>query len=197
MVLFTITAKFNATTGNKARVKIVGGINLQKLQLVGYAISLNGITIDGEYTDIKTLINKSTSSWNNPEWGFPKGRRNLKERDLDCAVREFEEETDISKDDIYVLKCIDPLNEDFIGSNKKIYRHIYYISKLINNIGEPSINKEKKIQMIEIGDIQWLTLSEALKKIRCYNKEKKNILREGDALIESIEVMDVMPDIDV
>ena len=46
MVLFTITAKFNATTGNKARVKIVGGINLQKLQLVGYAISLNGITID-------------------------------------------------------------------------------------------------------------------------------------------------------
>lgn len=46
MVLFTITAKFNETTGHKARVKIVGGINLQKLQLVGYAVSLNGITID-------------------------------------------------------------------------------------------------------------------------------------------------------
>lgn len=46
MVLFTITAKFNATTGNKSRVKIVGGINLQKLKLVGYAVSLNGVTID-------------------------------------------------------------------------------------------------------------------------------------------------------
>ena len=43
MVLFAITAKFNASTGNKAKVKITGGINLQKLQLVGYAVSLNGI----------------------------------------------------------------------------------------------------------------------------------------------------------
>lgn len=46
MVLLTITAKFNENTGNKAKVKIVGGINLQKLKLVGYAVSLNGITID-------------------------------------------------------------------------------------------------------------------------------------------------------
>ena len=43
MVLFAITAKFNESTGNKAKVKITGGINLQKLQLVGYAVSLNGL----------------------------------------------------------------------------------------------------------------------------------------------------------
>ena len=108
-------------------------------------------------------------------------------------MREFEEETDISRDDIYVLRCIDPLDEDFIGSNKKKYRHIYYIAKLINDIGTPTINQDKKLQVIEIGDIKWLTLSEALKSIRSYNKEKKNILREADTLIESIESMEVMP----
>lgn len=43
MVLFAITAKFNEATGNKAKVRITGGINLQKLQLVGYAVSLNGL----------------------------------------------------------------------------------------------------------------------------------------------------------
>jgi len=45
MVLFAITAKFNANTGNKAKVKIVGGINLQKLKMVGYAVSLNGVSV--------------------------------------------------------------------------------------------------------------------------------------------------------
>ena len=82
--------------------------------------------------------------YKDPEWGFPKGRRNLKERDLQCAVREFEEETDIGRDNIYVLRCIDPLEEDFIGSNKKHYKHIYYIAKLVADIGTPSINKYKE-----------------------------------------------------
>ena len=158
-----------------------------------FNILKEGVTIDNEFVNIQILIKNSNTKWKNPEWGFPKGRRNLKEKDLQCAVREFEEETDITRDDIYVLKCIDPLDEDFIGSNKKPYRHIYYIAKLINDIGEPAINQERKIQVIEIGDIKWLTLNEALKCIRSYNKEKKNILREADSLIESIETMNVIP----
>lgn len=43
MVLFSINARFNASTGNKTKVKITGGINLQKLSLIGYAVSLNGV----------------------------------------------------------------------------------------------------------------------------------------------------------
>ena len=31
---------------------------------------------------IKDLIKKSDTSWNTPEWGFPKGRRNFKEPEL-------------------------------------------------------------------------------------------------------------------
>jgi len=50
MVLFAITAKFNANTGNKAKVKIVGGVNLQKLKMVGYAVSLNGLQLSAQAT---------------------------------------------------------------------------------------------------------------------------------------------------
>ena len=50
MVLFAITAKFNANTGNKAKVKIVGGVNLQKLKMVGYAVSLNGLQWSAQAT---------------------------------------------------------------------------------------------------------------------------------------------------
>lgn len=158
-----------------------------------FNILKNGLLVEEEFTNLTSLVNNSKSKWDQPEWGFPKGRRNLKERDLQCAVREFEEETDIDRENIYVLRCIDPLEEDFIGSNKKRYKHIYYIAKLVGDIGTPSINQDKKIQVIEIGDIKWFTLSEALKSIRSYNREKKNILREADTLIDSIESMDVMP----
>ncbi len=158
-----------------------------------FNILKNGLLVEEEFTNLSSLVNNSKSKWDQPEWGFPKGRRNLKERDLQCAVREFEEETDIDRENIYVLRCIDPLEEDFIGSNKKRYKHIYYIAKLVGDIGTPSINQDKKIQVIEIGDIKWFTLSEALKSIRSYNREKKNILREADTLIDSIESMDVMP----
>jgi len=43
MVLFAITARFSADSGNKCRVKITGGINIQKLKMIGYAVSLNGV----------------------------------------------------------------------------------------------------------------------------------------------------------
>ena len=34
------------------------------------------------------------------EWSFPKGRRNFNEFDLDCAIREFEEETNLKENNI-------------------------------------------------------------------------------------------------
>jgi 8-oxo-dGTP pyrophosphatase MutT (NUDIX family) len=43
-----------------------------------------------------------------PEWGFPKGRRNYNEKDIDCALREFSEETGYSK---YSLKNIENIQQ--------------------------------------------------------------------------------------
>lgn len=150
-----------------------------------------GLHLNGKIIDIKYLVNYSKTNWLVPEWGFPKGRRNLKEKNLDCAIREFEEETDIPGKDIYVLKCIEPLEEEFIGSNKKYYKHIYYIAKMMNDTYLPKINKSKKLQVIEIGDIKWLSLTDSLKKIRSYNREKKNILREADCIIDNLESMQI------
>lgn len=132
---------------------------------------------------LKKLIQESKTTWHEPEWGFPKGRRNLREADLDCAIREFEEETDISRDQISVLSHIEPLEETFIGSNNKCYKHIYYIAK-VNETINPNINKNKPLQMIEIGDIQWMEFKTCLQKMRTYDKEKKNVLRIAHSIIE-------------
>ena len=59
--------------------------------------------------------------------GISKGRRNLKESDYDCAIREFQEETGIKEGEYYILKNIKPVEEIFYGSNNIRYKHIYYI----------------------------------------------------------------------
>lgn len=43
MVLLSIVARFDGDTGNKCKVKISGGINIQKLKWIGYAIALDGV----------------------------------------------------------------------------------------------------------------------------------------------------------
>jgi hypothetical protein len=46
-----------------------------------------------ESYDLESLINLCDKKYTEPEWGFPKGRRNYQEKDIICALREFEEET--------------------------------------------------------------------------------------------------------
>ena len=58
---------------------------------------------NGEIITIDILINKSTTNWIETEWEFPKGRRNFQEKDLTCALREFEEETGCNKNSLKII----------------------------------------------------------------------------------------------
>ena len=49
------------------------------------------------------LLEQSKTNWTEPEWGFPKGRRNPRESDFDCATRELTEETGIEDCDYFFL----------------------------------------------------------------------------------------------
>ncbi len=117
------------------------------------------------------ILNNTKSKWVEPEWGFPKGRRNLKENDLNCAIREFNEETNYMKDD-YDLIDINPSYERFIGTNGVRYQHIYYLAQIKTN-KEPFIDENNQEQMCEIGDMKWISYKEAYSKIREYNYDKK------------------------
>ena len=115
--------------------------------------------------------------WDNAEWGFPKGRRNIKEDPKSCAVREFIEETNYTKKDFKILKQIKPISELFHGTNGIQYKHVYFISKIMtDNI--PVINTNNKNQYSEIGDIGWFTYEEASQLIRSYQQERLFILNK-------------------
>ena len=139
----------------------------------------NGIMINDVHVTLKDLIAKSVTSWNEQEWEFPKGRRNYKETDMECAFREFEEETGILRKNIQLVENIIPYEEYFIGSNFKAYKHKFYIAYTSNH-DLPLTNFQKT----EVSKIDWMSIEESLQHIRPYNLEKQTILANVDKMLK-------------
>lgn len=130
---------------------------------------------NNKYLSLKFYIDNVIPTWNYSEWGFPKGRRNLKENDKDCAIREFMEESNITQDNFVILDNFDPIEETFIGTNGINYRHIYYIGVALTDL-PPSIDNTNRIQVSEIGDIKFLSYEETIKLIRPYHIERRKLI---------------------
>jgi len=135
----------------------------------------NGIMVDGEQVTLKDLIERSSTSWKETEWEFPKGRKNYQEKDLACALREFEEETGYSQEDIKVVENLMPFEEIFIGSNYKSYKHKYYLAYMDNTTKNDETSLEN-YQKTEVSKLEWKPLDKCLESIRPYNLEKKNLI---------------------
>ena len=131
----------------------------------GVYIKKNDINM---YIKLDKLINDSIYKFKEPEWGFPKGRRNLKEKNIECAKREFEEETGVNNEEINIIN-ITPVEEIYMATNNLKYKHIYYIAQIKNKNINLVIDKNNFNQKIEIGDINWYTFNNALSLIRDYN----------------------------
>ena len=133
------------------------------------------------YHDIVFLINESTNKWDEPEWEFPKGRKNITETELSCAIREFTEETGIDRSEINIIENIFPYEEYNIGTNFKPYRFKYYLAYIL----DPDIDISH-YQDAEVRNLKWFTYDECLKKIRDYHYGKKQNLDKINNLINLI-----------
>lgn len=135
--------------------------------------------------NLKELLENCTDSkWKYQEFGLPKGRRNLKENFKDCAIREFEEETNYTPDEYTLLDELGNIEEEFTGSNGVRYKHIYFIAKVKNDAKLAKMNSNNLSQLNEIKNIGWFTESEALFLIREYNIEKKSVIKKSFQAIE-------------
>ena len=139
----------------------------------------SGITINESIYTLKDLIDKSDTRWAETEWEFPKGRRNTNEKELDCALREFEEETGYLKTDIIVVENLLPLEEIFIGSNHKSYKHKYFLAYMNTNV-----DKLEDYQVTEVSKLDWKTKDECLVSIRPYHLEKKKVIRDIESILQ-------------
>jgi ADP-ribose pyrophosphatase YjhB (NUDIX family) len=111
----------------------------------------DGVIISLDMPYVIRLGRKYDSEQIVPEWGFPKGRRNMsKESGLECALRELREETGIKQNIAEVLK-VKPFEEVFTGSNGVRYKHIYYVARIGANQAEPPIIKPCRRELRAAG----------------------------------------------
>lgn len=142
-----------------------------------FSILSSGVLVGTtEIYTLASLIGESNnvSQWKEAEWGFPKGRRNLNEVDIDCAKREFTEETGYSKYCLKPILNLLPFEEIFMGSNYKSYKHKYFLMGFEDNQKYHS----SKYDQTEVSKIEWKTYDQCISCIRPYNLEKKKMIED-------------------
>jgi 8-oxo-dGTP pyrophosphatase MutT (NUDIX family) len=137
------------------------------------------------WVSLGLLLDDIPVEWNTPEWGFPKGRRNVFETDYSCAMREFCEETGLSHTQIRVFENIQPIRETFMGNNNIHYSHVYYLAWVPSSVNV-FLQNDNELMSREIGGIGWLSAPQAMALIRHTNPEKREVLTRAINILRSI-----------
>jgi 8-oxo-dGTP pyrophosphatase MutT (NUDIX family) len=133
----------------------------------------------GSSITLVDMVHNSLTEWIDQEWEFPKGRRNFRENDIDCALREFEEETGLSRTTISVVENLVPYKEYFIGSNFKSYKHKFYLAHTTVQDHDLSM-----YQRSEVSKLEWKTATQCIECIRPYSLEKIRIVENVSKMLE-------------
>jgi 8-oxo-dGTP pyrophosphatase MutT (NUDIX family) len=158
-----------ATSGSYKSEETISSKKFEVLRAAGV------VNIDAAGTEtvitLVDMVHNSPTSWTEQEWEFPKGRRNYRENDIDCALREFEEETGLSRKTITVVENLVPYKEYFIGSNFKSYKHKFYMASM-----KAADCDLTKYQRSEVSKLEWKTVTQCIECIRPYSLEKIRIV---------------------
>lgn len=126
------------------------------------------------------------------EFGFPKGRKNINESDVDCACREFSEETGIPERDIRLVENMMPFEETFWGSNHVRYRHTYFVAQYMGSddaIRSMPTNHaiattlSNPVQMREIRALGWFDADGVMARLRMHYTERRSLFRQINNLL--------------
>lgn len=113
-----------------------------------------------ENNDLETVLVTNE----NGNHSFPKGKREKKESDFECAYRELKEESDINKEDITV---INEIVIDEYSTNKDSPSVRYFIAML---------NEKKQLKFVdptELDSVRYYKIDEALNLVNLKNTRKE------------------------
>ena len=123
---------------------------------------------------LSRILDSVPVEWDEPEWGFPKGKRFNGESGEEAAHREFLEETNLPEEHITFIgeEELYPLCEEYTGDNGIRYKHLYYIAKSNSTIGYT--DPTNLTQACEIGKVVWVTSEQAQSLFRPYHTARKD-----------------------
>jgi 8-oxo-dGTP pyrophosphatase MutT (NUDIX family) len=104
---------------------------------------------------LKNLISKSMNT--DTIWEFPKGRKeNPDESDINAAIREFKEETNLDEDHYNILWNLPPIIETFTDFGVT-YQNIYYYAECCEN---KNLIIGKNLPLSEVADVKWININQ-------------------------------------
>jgi 8-oxo-dGTP pyrophosphatase MutT (NUDIX family) len=110
-----------------------------------------------------------------PEWTFPKGRPNRGEDSMTCALREFQEESNISSENLTLQE--NPMIETYTGTNGIVYQNIFYIGETDTETIE--LHPDNFYQKREISGIEWVSPEDGMNRMRHTYPSREHLLREA------------------
>ena len=136
---------------------------------------------------LSRMVLRSNTEWGEPEWGFPKGKRDHHETDIRCANREFEEETGISKQSIHVLQNVKPVEETYIGTDDRPYKHKYFIALMTDSNAKKTVLTE--FQRSEISKVMWVGERQLDDIMRPDNQKKRDVYTQACEIFKKYKVI--------
>lgn len=106
---------------------------------------------------LKSLLSKSSSI--DLGWEIPKGRLEPNELEIDCGIRELQEEAGVHPCLYYILNNIKPICTTY-EDEMVTYVSKYYIA-YTDKIFEPKLDYSSITQLSETSDVKWVSLKEA------------------------------------
>lgn len=140
---------------------------------------------NGKFVKLADLFAKVSPKWNEPEWGFPKGKKYFNEKPSDAAQRELLEETGIPSETVTVHREdeLPPIYEEYTGDDGVNYQYIYYLARSdLPGIG--FTNPWNLTQVGEINKVGWFTCEQAELLFRPYHTARKDTLRTINKYLE-------------
>ncbi len=107
-------------------------------------------------------------------WEFPKGKKEGMESTIQCALREFQEETRLDPDDFRLLSDI-PIGVKFMGTDHRQYEVFYYLAETKRPITFPPPLQlpdhiRRTTHSAEVEDIRWVSIDQAMSMISTPNR---------------------------
>ena len=154
--------------------------------------------VAGEGTGGETLDDmlweSASSAKKEPEWGFPKGRRNVcTESDLQCAIREMEEETGVTGDNVAVQSSV-PFHETFVADNGVRYKHVYYVVRILDGGAAllPCAREIRNARWVSAEDVRTL-MADSPSRIQVFDAADESVRLSSPMFLAYDPVVDFVP----
>lgn len=136
--------------------------------------------------DVDKWISSCSCLHREADYIMPKGRLKFAESTKQCALREFSEETGYSSNDVYLLD-VPPYQEQFVGTDGKTYRNVFYVAQLKDSARISTKLGEDPNQSKEVRNLGWFNITDCIYLMRDYHQDKKDILIKAHSFISAIK----------